>query len=390
MTSPPPAFSAPRCAASVLLVAAWAVAPSTARAEFQCATADNELSEDALVRAPEETQGFPCLKADLYFEAQGNQPLTDDAERNAYAYGQSTFSLILSEHFAAQVGIAVGAADDDARNRPVALVGDYGLRVNTARVRYSHAGLELHAGSYSPEPALISEFTPGMYTSSFADDYYLETGTGAGAAWTSSRLVPFQTVQFTADAFLTDQLVAGEDVEDWFVRPRGSDTVLGYDYASVLATASGQYRGDLLNIRSRGAVMYQSGNSIFLPDQVSASMGLAVDMPLDNGWILKAAAEAAAFEATGPVNHWRAYLATGAAAAIGSWQFSLGYAVRERHVKSARQSAQQDWLAQASIAYYFPDDLAVELGYRHIEEYGNARHEVGVRITWEAVFMYPN
>lgn len=257
--------------------------------------------------------------------------------------------------------------------------GDIGLYVDTLNVQAEIGGFNLVAGKFAPGFGRAWDNTPGVYGTSFAEDYELSEQIGLGAAYAFSGALGTHTLG--ANVFFADTSVLSDSI--FTRRGRLSVSDGGAGNTGRLDNVSLTLDGG--EFASLAGFSYHLGYRRLSPGDGDAAAehgfvaGLAQETELSGGSTLDLNGEVAHFVNQGGGLDDATYLTAGVSLAKGPWHGELAASLRR--IAFDGGGGRSDVMAQVSGGYTFDNGIDASLGYAATRAEDVTSHTLGVRLS---------
>lgn len=267
--------------------------------------------------------------------------------------------------------------------------GDMGLYVDTLNVQVDVGNLSVVAGKFGPTFGTAWDVTPGVFGTSFAEDYELAEMIGFGAYYTAEGL-PFGTVVVGGNVFFVDTTALSDSI--FTSRGRVMLTDGGVGNTERLNNVSFTLDGS--DVPGADGLFWHLGYSHLsaglgdVADQNGFVGGIGTERELANGMVLTVNGEIAYFDGFGGTADDAIYLTGGVSLANGPWHGELASTIRRINVAGGPNV--NDLLIQVSGGHEFDNGIDVSLGYAFWRDAGIDNHTFGLRLTKTLEFSTRN
>lgn len=327
---------------------------------------------------------YPYVEGVLELELGDDWVFSSDdptAEINdLYFSGALGLTVGLTPMLALNLGLTAESVLDPAPSTDRTF-GDIGLYVDTLNLEASLGMLTLTAGKFGPSFGSAWDITPGVYGTSFAEDYELSEMIGFGAA------VEFETgaagtITVGGNVFFADTTV----LSDSAFTSRGRTSLADGGLANTESLDNFSLTIDGTDIAAMPGFSYNLGYRHLsagvteTADEDGFAAGLAKETELANGDVIVVNGEVAYFSNYGGVSDDDAvYLTAGLAYVHGPWHGEVAGSLRL--IDYSGGGSDDDQLFQVSAGYEFENGIDVSAGYTNARVAGDTSHTLGLRLT---------
>lgn len=342
------------------------------------------FAADVAEAETEAPQTYPYVEGVLDLEIGDDWVFSSDdptAEINdLYFSGALGMKVGLTPIFALNLGLTAESVLDPAPSTDRAF-GDIGLYVDTLNLEASLGMLTLVAGKFGPSFGSAWDITPGVYGTSFAEDYELSEMIGIGSA------IAFETgatgtITLGGNVFFVDTTV----LSDSAFTSRGRTTLADGGLANTESLDNFSFTIDGTDIAAMPGFSYNFGYRHLsagvteTADEDGFAAGLAQEIELSNGDLVVVNGEVAYFSNYGGVSDDDAtYLTAGLGYVHGPWHGEVAGSLRL--IDYSGGGSDDDHLIQVSAGYEFENGIDVSAGYANAREAGVVSHTLGLRLT---------
>lgn len=289
-------------------------------------------------------------------------PTVETALALEFAEGSGLFSTLVLEP-------VLDPVDDRAFE-------DLGLYAEELFAQITLGGVALRAGKFDPAFGAAFDTAPGIFGTSFAEDYELTERLGAGVA------VPFEAyggehtlsgALFRADRSIFSNSLFTErgNLDESDGGPSNTDAPESFAIA-----LDGAFDKTTYVVAYNAGIRYQQGGEGSPGDELGFVLGMSWTGEVGPGE-LGLMAETAYLNEAEATRDNAAYVTLGAAYGIDRFTVSGVYAIRDFDNASA------DNLATATVEYEILDGLSAGVGYAYANEGGENSHTLGVLVAYE-------
>jgi len=327
---------------------------------------------------------YPYVEGVLDLELGDDWVFSSDdptAEINdLYFSGALGMKVGLTPIFALNIGITAESVLDPAPSTDRTF-GDIGVYVDTLNLEASLGMLTLVAGKYGPSFGSAWDITPGVYGTSFAEDYELSEMIGFGSA------VEFETgaagtIILGGNVFFADTTVLSDSI----LTSRGRTSLADGGLANTEQLNNFSLTIDGSDIAAMPGFSYNLGYRHLsagvteTADEDGFVAGVAQEIELSGGDVVVVNGEIAYFTNYGGVSDDDAvYLTAGLGYVHGPWHGEVAGSLRL--IDYSGGGSDDDHLIQVSAGYEFENGIDVSAGYANASEGGVVSHTLGLRLT---------
>ena len=256
---------------------------------------------------------------------------------------------------------------------------DIGLYVDTLNLQADVDNLSLVAGKFGPGFGRAWDNTPGIYGTSFAEDYELSEQIGLGAAYAFSGA--WGTHTLGANVFFADTTALSDSLFTRRGRLSTADGGAGNTgrLDNVSLTLDGGEFAALPGFSYHVGYRRLSAGEGDAAAEHGFVAGLAHEAELSGGSTLGLTGEVAHFVNQGGGLDDATYLTGGVSLANGPWHGELAASLRR--VAFDGGGGRSDTLGQVSGGYTFDNGIDVSLGYAVARAEDVTSHTLGVRLS---------
>ncbi|MCO5133916.1 MAG: hypothetical protein M9908_06105 [Phyllobacteriaceae bacterium] len=255
-----------------------------------------------------------------------------------------------------------------------------GLYVDTLNAEFSSGPFTLVAGKFGPGFGTAWDVTPGMYGTTFAEDYELGEMIGVGIA-AELGATAFGTITAGANAFFVDKTVLSESAFHNRGRTSLSDGGAGntghLDNFSL--TLDGADVPGIDGFSWHLGYRHLSAGRGDDSDESGVVAGFSQEHSVTESLDIVVTGEAAHFSGFGGADDKATYFTGGIGLVSGPWHAE--FAANFRNIDYDGGGNDRDTLYQVSAGYEFENGVDVSVGWAQTEEGGIQSDVVGIRLT---------
>lgn len=317
----------------------------------------------------------PHLSGALSIETQTDSILSSSDRSAEITDSYATIEAGVTAHIAPLLSVTASTTFEPVKD-PVGdrAFEDHGLYINELYVQIGDDYV-LQAGKISPAFGIGWDAAPGLYGTTFAEDYELSEMIGLSA----QAPLPFGdgAHRLSAAAFFTDTTALSDSVFKQRGRTEKSDG--GLANTETLENVAVALEGEVMGTGYAVGFRRLAAGVAETEDEFGYSLALTRAFALGEGEI-SVIGEAAMLQNADGAEGERLYGLIGAAYAIDNWTFSGAYALRDA------DAAEADHLATLSVEYDIGYGFSVGAGYAYLETGGDSSHQVGAVAAYAIEF----
>ncbi len=317
----------------------------------------------------------PHLSGSLGIETQTDSIVSSTDKTSEITDSYATIEAGATAHitplFSLSIATTLEPVKDAAEDRAFE---DHGLYINEL---YAQIGEEyvLQFGKISPAFAIGWDEAPGLYGTTFAEDYELSEMIGVSAQ------VPLPIGDgehvLSGAAFFADTTALSDSIFKQRGPTKRSDS--GLANTESLESVALSLDGEIMETGYSIGFRRLSKGVAETKDEYGYSLALTRSFALGEGE-LSLIGEAAKLQNADGAKGERLYGLIGAAYAVDDWAFSGAYSVRDS------DTAVADQLATVSIEYEIGHGFSVGAGYTYLETSGDSGHQIGAVAAYSIEF----
>ena len=331
----------------------------------------------------ETTETFPGITGTLDLELDDDWTIHSDDPLNEINNLYGSAELAVRMGLASWVAINAGATLEtvlDGTAGENRAFDDVGLYVDTLNAEFAFASFTLTAGKFGPGFGTAWDNTPGVYGTSFAEDYELSEQIGFGLS-TELGATPFGTVVLGGNLFFADTAFLSESAFTNRGRTQLSDGGVGNTETlnNFSLTLDGSEIAGVAGLSWHLAYRHLSAGQGDANDENGFVAGVAHEFETSNSLTVTTTGEVAYFDGYGGADDKALYASAGVGLKSGPWHGEL--AANLRNVDFGAGGSKSDKLVQVSMGYEFENGVDISAALAHVVDTGVDSQYVGLRLT---------
>lgn len=327
---------------------------------------------------------YPYVEGEFIWEIQNDSTFDSDdpdAELNdLFAYLELAVSLVVNHNF--QINLAaIMEAVQDPGPRDDRFFDDHGLYIGTLNAQFNLSeDTNILLGKYGPGFGTAWDVTPGIYGSSFAEDYELSEYIGIGLTH-SFNTERFGNVTLGVNAFHMDTTALSDSTITKRGRTRLSDGGAGNTEKlnNYSITLDGNELPEMDGFSWHLAYRHLSAGIGDIADETGIAAGFIQETELSDGKTAAFNFEFADLSNAGGSADDIQFVTAGISVVDGPWHLDLSGTFRSTNMAVGPNV--NDELFQVSLGYVDDNDIDWNVGYKFSEEGGLDSHTIGLLIT---------
>jgi len=331
----------------------------------------------------ETAETFPGITGTLDLELGDDWTIHSDDQSTEFN------DLFGSAELAVRMGLAPWLAINGGLTLETVLEGasganrafdDIGLYVDTLNAEFTFASFTVTAGKFGPGFGTAWDITPGVYGTSFAEDYELSEQIGVGLS-TELGATPFGMVALGANVFFADTTHFSQSAFTNRGRTQLSDGGVGNTETlnNFSLTLDGSEMSGVPGLTWHLGYRHLSAGQGNSNSENGFVAGVAREFEMSESLTVITTGEIAYFTGYGGADDKALYATAGVGLISGPWHGEL--AANLRNVNFGAGGSKRDKLVQLSMGYEFENGVDISAALAHVVDTGVASQYVGLRLT---------